>query len=100
MFYPFLASLLPLIRSSHRKCSLEVAARYFPHDIIMGNLEPAVLQTGTPEDVYTATRIVVEKGKNLPNGYIFSPGCELPPKAPIPNIRAMVRAVDDFGWYE
>jgi uroporphyrinogen decarboxylase len=79
---------------------LETAAKYFPNDIIMGNLETAIIQTGTPQQVYEATRKVVEQGKKLPTGYIFAPGCELPPKAPIENIKAMTQAVNDFGWYE
>jgi len=79
---------------------LETAAQYFPHDIIMGNLDSSIVQVGTPEEVYEATRKVVEKGKKLPNGYIFSSSCELPPRAPMENVLAMNRAVDEFGWYD
>jgi uroporphyrinogen decarboxylase len=78
---------------------LATAARYFPDDIILGNLEPAIIQTGTPEQVYEATRTIIEEGKQLPNGFIFSPGCDLPPKAPVENVRMMNKAVSDFGWY-
>jgi uroporphyrinogen decarboxylase len=78
---------------------LATAARYFPDDIILGNLEPAIIQTGTAEQVYTATKKVVEDGKKLPNGFIFSPGCDLPPRAPVENVRMMTKAVNDFGWY-
>ena len=79
---------------------LETTAKYFPDDIILGNLEPAIIQTETPENVYAATKKVVEEGKKLPNGFIFSPGCDLPPRAPVENVRMMTQAVDDFGWYE
>ena len=79
---------------------LETAARYFPDDIILGNLEPAIVQTGTPDEVYEATRKVVEEGKELPGGFIFSTGCDLPPRSPVENVRAMTKAVNDFGWYE
>ena len=79
---------------------LKTAAKYFPNDIILGNLEPAIVQTGTPEEVYEATREVVEEGKQLSNGYIFSTGCDLPPRAPVENVRMMTKAVNDFGWYE
>jgi uroporphyrinogen decarboxylase len=89
----------PGIISFGHEVELETAARYFPQDIIMGNLNPALVQTRSPQEVYEATRQVVEKGKKLPNGYIFAPGCETPPKAPVENIRAMVKAVNDFGWY-
>lgn len=79
---------------------LETAAKFFPNDIIVGNLEPAIIQSGTPDEVYQATRKVVEKGKRLPGGFIFAPGCELPPMASLKNVEAMNRAVDDFGWYK
>jgi uroporphyrinogen decarboxylase len=78
---------------------LETAARYFPDDIILGNLEPAIIQTATPEQVYEATRKIIEEGKKLSNGFIFSPGCDLPPRAPLENVRMMSQAVNDFGWY-
>jgi uroporphyrinogen decarboxylase len=78
---------------------LEKAAYYFPNDIILGNLEPAIIQASTPDEVYEATRKVVEEGKKISSGYIFSPGCELPPRSPIENIKMMNKAVNDFGWY-
>jgi uroporphyrinogen decarboxylase len=90
----------PGIVSFGHEIELETAARYFPNDIILGNLEPVIIQVGTPDEVYEATRVVVEKGKNLPTGYIFSCGCEMPPKAPIENVKAMTKAVNDFGWYD
>jgi uroporphyrinogen-III decarboxylase len=40
------------------------------------------------------------KGKKLANGFVFAPGCELPPMAPVENVRAITRAVNDFGWYD
>jgi uroporphyrinogen decarboxylase len=78
---------------------LETAAKYFPNDIIMGNIEPAIIQTSTPDGVYEESRRIIEKGKKLPCGYVFSPGCELPPKAPLENVMAMTRAINDYGWY-
>jgi uroporphyrinogen decarboxylase len=74
-------------------------AKYFPDDIIVGNLEPRIVQTETPDNVYEATREVVEKGKSLKQGYVFSQGCELPPMTPLENITAMNQAVEDFGYY-
>jgi uroporphyrinogen decarboxylase len=90
----------PGIISIGHEIELGKAAEYFPDDIIFGNLEPVILQSGTPDEVYEATRKVVEEGKKLPNGYIFSTGCDLPPRTPVENIRMMTRAVEDFGWYE
>ena len=90
----------PGIISIGHEVKLETAALYFPDHIILGNLEPAIVQAGTPKEVYEATRKVVEEGKNIAGGYIFSTGCDLPPKAPEINVRMMTKAVDDFGWYD
>jgi len=90
----------PGIISIGHEVDLETAAKYFPNDIILGNLEPALIQTGIPQEVYEASRIVIERGKKLTGGFIFSPGCGLPPKAEVENVMAMTRAVNDFGWYE
>jgi uroporphyrinogen decarboxylase len=80
---------------------LATAAEHFPGQIIMGNLNPAIIQTGTPEQVYEAAADVVKKGKELSStGFIFSPGCELPPMSPVENVRAITQAVNDFGWYD
>lgn len=90
----------PGIISVGHEVRLETAAQYFPNDIILGNLESAIVQTGTPEEVYAATKEVVEEGKMIPGGYIFSTGCDLPPKAPVTNVRMMTKAVNDVGWYD
>jgi len=89
----------PGIVSFGHEVDLERAAEYFPEDIIVGNLDTAIIQTGTPEEVYEASREVIEKGKGLPGGFMFGPGCELPPMSPVENVMAMTRAVNDFGWY-
>jgi len=89
----------PGIISIGHEVELETAAKYFPNDIIFGNLEPAIIQTGTPEEVYDESKKVIEKGKKLPGGFIFAAGCELPPRAPVDNVMAMSKAIHDFGWY-
>jgi uroporphyrinogen decarboxylase len=89
----------PGIISVGPEISLETAAEYFPNDIITGNLDPAIIQEGTPGEVYEATRKNIEAGKRIKGGYIFSPGCDLPPRAPVENVRMMTKAVNDFGWY-
>ena len=90
----------PGLVSFGHEIDIEKAAEYFPNDIIVGNLEPAIVQTGTVDEVYNATRKIIEKGKNLSTGFIFAPGCELPPMASPDNVMAMTRAVEDFGWYD
>jgi uroporphyrinogen decarboxylase len=66
----------------------------------MGNIEPAIIQSGTPQQVYELSRICIEKGKKIPGGFILAAGCELPPKAPPYNVWMMTKAINDFGWYE
>lgn len=78
---------------------LQKAAAAMPNDIIVGNLDTKIIQAGTPDEIYAATKTVIETGKKLPNGYIFSAGCGLPPKAPQENMLAITRALHDFGVY-
>jgi uroporphyrinogen decarboxylase len=90
----------PGLVSVGHEIDLETAAEYFPNDIIIGNLEPAIIQTATPEEVYEASRKIIEKGKKIQGGFIFAPGCEMAPKAPPENAKMMTKAADDFGWYD
>lgn len=90
----------PGIISIGHEVELETAAKYFPNDIIFGNLEPAKVQVETPEKVYNATRDLILKGKEIPGGYFFGCGCELPPKPPIYNVWMMTKAINDYGWYD
>ena len=69
----------------------------FPKDIIYGNIDPAVIQTGTPVQVYELCRQAIEKGKKAPGGFILGPGCDLPVNAPPVNVYAMTKAAHDFG---
>jgi len=66
----------------------------------MGNIAPTIIQTGTQEEVYEATRKVIEQGRKCPGGFMLGPGCEMPPRAPADNVWAIMQAVSDFGWYE
>jgi len=90
----------PGIISIGHEVDIDTAARYFPNDIILGNVEPAVIQTGTPGQVYELSRACIEKGKKHTGGFALSPGCELPPMAPIENVKAMLQAASDYGWYD
>jgi uroporphyrinogen decarboxylase len=90
----------PGIVSVGHEVDLDTASKYFPNDIIMGNVEPAVIQTRTPEEVYELSRICIEKGKKHRAGFILAPGCEMPANAPPYNVWMMRKAINDFGWYE
>jgi uroporphyrinogen decarboxylase len=90
----------PSVLSIGHEVDIDDAASHFPEDILFGNVEPVVIQVGTPEQVYELCRIAIEKGKRAPGGFILGPGCGLPPFAPAVNVFAMTKAVHDFGWYE
>lgn len=90
----------PSVLSFGHEVDIETAAAHFPRDIIFGNVEPAVIQTGSPQQVYDLCRAVIAKGKKAPGGFILGPGCGLPVAAPPVNVYAMTRAVHDFGWYD
>jgi uroporphyrinogen decarboxylase len=90
----------PGILSFGHEVDLETASKYFPDHIIVGNVDPSVIQTGRPEEVYELSRISIEKGKKHPGGFALAPGCELPPLAPPYNVWMMRKAINDFGWYE
>ena len=79
---------------------LETVAKYFPNDIIEGNLDTTIMQIGTPDEVYDASRKVIEQGKSLANGFILRQACTFPPRATVENISAITRALNDFGWYD
>jgi len=89
----------PSILSFGHEVALETAAAHFPDDIIYGNIEPAVIQTGSPEQVYTLCRDAILKGRKIKGGFILGPGCGLPAMAPPVNVFAMTKAVQDVGWY-
>jgi uroporphyrinogen decarboxylase len=78
---------------------LESVGKLFPNDIIMGNIEPAIFQMGTPQQVYELARKCIEVGKKHKAGFVLGPGCEMPPKCAPYNVWQMTRAVNDFGWY-
>jgi len=90
----------PGIISFDHDVDLETASKYFPNHIIMGNISSTIIQEGKPEEVYEATKQVIEKGRKFPGGFMLAPNCDLPPMATIDNVWAMMQALSDFGWYE
>ena len=67
--------------------------------IIAGNIEPSRIQLGSASEVYELCKEAIMKGKDSPKGYVFMPGCELPPDTPPYNVYVMKKAVEDFGYY-
>jgi uroporphyrinogen decarboxylase len=59
---------------------------------LQGNVDPSkVMLLATPEEVYNISRKCIEDAGEG-GGFILSTGCEVPLKAPIDNVKAMVRA--------
>ena len=90
----------PSVLSFGHEVALEAAAGYFPKDIIYGNIEPAMIQTGTPNQIYERCKAAIDEGRKAPGGFMLGPGCGLPVAAPPVNVYAMTRAVHDFGRYD
>ena len=91
----------PGMVSVGHEVDLDTASEVFgDKHIILGNLEPRIIQEGTWQEVYEEARKCIEKGKRNPSGYIFLPGCDIPVMAPPYNLYAMVKAVKDFGFYD
>lgn len=90
----------PGIASFGHEVDLPKAIEYLGDKcIIVGNVEPSILLTGTPDEVYQISKACIEKAKSAPRGFILGSGCELPPMAPPCNVWAMRKAINDFGWY-
>jgi uroporphyrinogen decarboxylase len=99
---PLLAQLPwgdPGILSFGHEVDLLKAAELFPNEIICGNVEPAIIVKGTPEEVYEACRKNIEVGKQVKNGFIFMGGCDIPASAPPYHIYLMGKACQEFGIY-
>lgn len=90
---------LSMISVSH-EVDLDKASATFPDYILFGNVEPALFQLGTPEEVYESCRVAIERGKKHKRGFILAPGCEIPPRSVPYLVWMMAKAVNDFGYYD
>ena len=87
----------PGIVSVGHEIDIETAVEVFgEHSVIAGNVEPAVVHLGTPEQVYDLCIDVLEKGRHAPWGQIMMAGCGLPPQVPPYNQYMFIKAVADF----
>jgi uroporphyrinogen decarboxylase len=90
----------PGIVSVGHEVDLITAIKYFGKtSIIAGNIEPRVIQTGTPQEVYDLCKEAIAKAKYAPRGYILMAACEVPVMAPPYHIYVMKKAISDHGWY-
>lgn len=67
--------------------------------IIVGNIDPSIIQTGTTQQVYELCRESIAKAKHAPHGYMLMSGCESPVMAPPYHVYIMHKACEDFGRY-
>jgi len=66
--------------------------------VLIGNVNPMLIRSGTPDQVRDATRTVIEKLAHL-KGLIIQDGNNIPPDAPLENINAMMQAAEQYGVY-
>lgn len=80
------------------KCDMVQVAREVPQDIlVMGNLDPVtIFKQATPEDVYNATKELLEQTREFPH-MVISTGCDTPPHVPIENIDAFFKTMEDYN---
>lgn len=87
------------ILSFGQEVPLKKVSEMFPEHIIAGNVDPSIIQEGTPEEILELCRKSIEDCKDHPGGYVLMAGCEVPPMAPPVNVFQMVKAVREYGQY-
>lgn len=95
--------LLPIIKKLNiqgfevdSKVDLAKARKLLGDKIALkGNLDTTLLLKGKPETIYKETIKILKSG-NFKTGIIFSPGCGVPRKTPLENLRAIAKACKDY----
>lgn len=67
--------------------------------VLIGNVNPLLLYSGTPEQIRQATKHVIEKLAPK-RGFIVQDGNNISPGTPIENINAMMEAAELYGRYD
>jgi uroporphyrinogen decarboxylase len=67
--------------------------------VLIGNVNPMIIHSGTQEEICKETRKVIKKLAHY-KGLIIQDGNNIPPGTPIENINAMMEAAELFGRYE
>jgi uroporphyrinogen decarboxylase len=67
--------------------------------VLLGNVNPMLIHSGTPAQVREATRRVIEVLAPL-RGLIVQDGNNIPPGSPLENINAMMEAAELYGRYK
>jgi uroporphyrinogen decarboxylase len=66
--------------------------------VLLGNVNPMLIRSGTPAQVREATRRVIEVLAPR-RGFIVQDGSNIPPGSPLENIDAMMEAAEIYGRY-
>lgn len=75
---------------------LKKALELLPTDtVIMGNIDPVKLRTGTPEDISAEVQRVYDECGKYDN-FMISTGCDVPPKAKWENIDEYFKKVNEL----
>jgi uroporphyrinogen decarboxylase len=85
----------PAVISIGHEVDLGEAARFFPDDVIYGNMNPQIIQSVSPQKVYEICRETLEQGRKIDTGFILALGCDLPVYTPVENVHAMKHSVMD-----
>lgn len=86
--------------SLDEKINLEFADSILGDEYILGgNVSTSILISGSPSEVYNASRNIITGNKFRDGGFVLMPSCTLPPYTPPLNVFAMYRACEDFGRY-
>ena len=67
--------------------------------VLLGNVNPMLIENGKPNEVKEATRRVIKKLAPY-KGLIIQDGNNIPPGSPAENINAMMEAAKEFGRYD
>jgi uroporphyrinogen decarboxylase len=71
---------------------LEETSQTFPKSVLAGNIDPSVIQMGTPEEIFALATKCIETGKKHRGGFVLASGCELDPETPPENLQYMITA--------
>lgn len=67
--------------------------------VLIGNVDPMLIHSGTTTDVIEASRVVIEKLRPY-KGFILQDGNNIPPGTPVENINAMMEAAEQYGSFQ
>lgn len=79
--------------------NLDLVAEYMGGKVfLIGNVNPLLIASGTPEQVRSETLRVIEKLARY-KGVIIMDGANIAPESPLKNINAMMETAQEFGLY-